>query len=112
MPTIALVSCVKQKLTVPAQARNLYVSTLFREMRRYAEAWYILSTRYGLLSPDQVVSPYELTLGKMTVVERKRWAAAVAEELLRVVPQGAVVLFLARTQSHLQSAHSSLVLCP
>jgi len=99
---------VKQKLTVPAEARDLYISSLFRAMRRYAEThadtWYILSAKFGLLSPHQIVSPYELTLVDMTADERKRWATDVSGELLTLLPPGAGVMFLAgeRYREHLE----------
>ena len=85
MRRIALVSCVKRKLTVPAAARELYISPLFRGLRDYAEvstdAWYILSAKYGLLSPDDVIDPYELTLNRMPKAEREAWARRVEHQI-------------------------------
>ena len=96
---IALVSCVKQKRTSAAPARDLYVSELFRGLRRYgearADAWFILSAEYGLLRPDQVVSPYERTLNTMRRPERLAWAARVQRQLLEVLPPSAHVILLA-----------------
>ena len=78
---IAILSCVKRKRTSAAPARDLYVSDLFRGLRRYAEAradaWYILSAEHGLLHPDQVVAPYERTLNNMRKPERLAWASRV-----------------------------------
>jgi len=96
---IALVSCVKQKRTSAAPARDLYVSELFRGLRRYAEAragaWYILSAEHGLLRLDQVVAPYERTLNTMRKPERLAWAAQVQRQLLDVLPPSAEVILLA-----------------
>ena len=79
--TIALVSCVKQKQSVPAPARDLYTSALFSKARRYAEShagrWFILSAKYGLVAPDQVIDPYEQTLNTMAARERREWARRV-----------------------------------
>ncbi len=56
------------------EAKDLYVSDLFRKARRYVEAkncpWFILSAEYGLVSPEQVIAPYEKTLNHMGVAER------------------------------------------
>src|SRR5690606_13413659 len=56
--TIALVSCVSSKEPHAAPARDLYTSALFRKARAYAErnadAWYILSAKYGLVDPNRV----------------------------------------------------------
>ncbi len=78
MHTIALVSCVKSKKAQASPARDLYTSALFRKMRAYAERnadrWYILSAKYGLVHPDSMIEPYELTLKTMSRAERRNWA--------------------------------------
>ena len=95
---IALVSCVKQKRSSAAPARDLYISELFRGLRWYAEAragaWYILSAEHGLLHPDQVVAPYERTLNTMRKPERLAWASRVQRRLLEVLPASAEVILL------------------
>ena len=99
MPRIALVSCGKSKRGTPAQARELYISPLFRGLREYAEsaadAWYILSAKYGLLAPDAVIEPYEMTLNAMRKPERDAWARRVEQQLTEVIPVGAEVTLLA-----------------
>lgn len=96
---IALVSCVKSKLLEPSPARDLYTSTLFRGLRRYAEQhadrWYILSAEHGLLDPEKVVAPYERTLNNMGKADRLKWAARVQQQLAGVLPPRAEVIFLA-----------------
>ena len=96
---VVLVSCVKKKGKTDAPAKNLYTSQLFRGMRRYAEqsagAWYILSAKYGLLRPDEVVAPYEQTLNAMPKADRLAWAGRVQQALLMLLPAGAEVVILA-----------------
>jgi hypothetical protein len=96
---IALVSCVKTKVAEPMPAKDLYVSPLFRGMRRYAEAtadaWFILSAEHGVLHPDQIVAPYEKTLSKMPATQRRAWADRVVTELddaLQPLPAQLLVL--------------------
>lgn len=66
MARIALVGCSKQKLPHPAPARDLYTSPLFRAARRYAEArcdgWFVVSALHGVVAPDMVVAPYDVTM--------------------------------------------------
>lgn len=97
--TIALVSCVKTKAPEPQKARNLYTSSLFRFSSSYAETitnqWYILSAKYGLVHPDEIIAPYEKTLNKMPAAERKAWAADVLESLKDIVGPGDKIVFLA-----------------
>lgn len=64
--TVCLVGCSKTKLTVPAQAQDLYTSPLFKLGRAWAEThadhWGILSAKFGALSPEQVIEPYDQVL--------------------------------------------------
>jgi hypothetical protein len=82
---IVLVGCVKQKLDRPAEARDLYTSSLFRKERAYAEAagclWFILSAEHGLVSPTTVLDPYDLRLSKTSSDYRQRWGKQVLGQL-------------------------------
>jgi hypothetical protein len=68
--TLCLVGCSKRKLCHPAPANDLYRSTLFRLSRQWAElhadAWAILSARYGVVDPDAVIEPYDTTVADRT----------------------------------------------
>ena len=83
--TIALVSCVKKKKAVRCPAQDLYDSDLFRKMRCYAkqhsDRWFILSAKYGLLSPETEIEPYERTLNTMRVHDRREWADKVYAQM-------------------------------
>lgn len=85
---IGLISCGKEKLTSAAAARDMYQGDLFKKARKYAEAnydaWYILSAKYGLLHPDQVIEPYDVTLNSMKAADRRVWVHKVALKLGRV----------------------------
>jgi hypothetical protein len=39
--------------------------------------WFILSAKHGLLHPDQVIEPYDLTLKAMSRAEQQGWALRV-----------------------------------
>ena len=86
MNTIVLISCVSKKLSHKARARDLYVSPLFRLNLKLAKHFspdeiYILSAKYGLLSLDEEIEPYDITLNKMAANERKKWAKKVVNQL-------------------------------
>lgn len=97
--TICLVSCVSKKEGYATEAKDLYISPWFKKARAYAEQvgsdWFILSARYGLLEPTQVIAPYDETLKLMPLRERKRWADAVLHGLSSKVSRGDTVIFLA-----------------
>ena len=82
---LCLMSCVAAKLPHMAAAKDLYTSPLFVKGRCFVEAqgwpWFILSAKYGLVGPEEEIAPYEKTLNKMSVVERRDWANKVLEAL-------------------------------
>jgi hypothetical protein len=63
---VVLVGCVRTKRAVASAASELFASPLFDGRRRYAVAtglpWYILSAKFGLLAPYDVIGPYDMYL--------------------------------------------------
>ena len=92
-------SCVAKKRTYAAPARDLYTSALFQKARAYAEgtadAWFVLSAKYGLVNPDTVIEPYDVTLNEMGVGERRVWVAKVQQQLELVTRTGDTIVMLA-----------------
>ena len=84
-PDVLLVTCVKTKLAEPAEARDLYVSPLFKKQRDYAERlgapWFILSAEHGLVAPDEWLAPYERYLPDTPASYQKVWGAWVVARL-------------------------------
>lgn len=80
-----LLGCVKTKDSRPRPAKDLYLSTLFRGRRGYAEAsgrpWWIVSAKYGLVDPDQVIAPYDTQIGQRPLADRQALAAQVVARL-------------------------------
>jgi hypothetical protein len=82
---LVLIGCVKSKLDHPAPAKDLYTSALFHKERAYAQSsgkpWFILSAKHGLVSPDEVLEPYDVYLKETTAAYRVLWGATVVEQL-------------------------------
>jgi hypothetical protein len=79
---VVMLSCVKSKRGQRCRAGDMYTSPLFQKMMVYAESLspkriFILSAKYGLISPDELIEPYEQTLKKMKAPERQQWAEKV-----------------------------------
>jgi len=86
---IGLIGCTKAKLNRPAPARELYsASDLFRKAAaycdRYLDGWFVLSAKYGLVEPERVIEPYDVTLNTMSRSECRRWGMQVAQQLRQV----------------------------
>jgi len=73
-------------------ARDLYVSPLFARRRARAEAsgvpWFVVSGRWGLLDPGDVLAPYSFSLAQQSVSYQRAWGRFVAEQLCLASPVG------------------------
>jgi hypothetical protein len=82
---VVLIGCVRTKRTAAAPASELFASPLFEGRRRYAIAsglpWYILSAKFGLLAPDDVIGPYDVYLADQSPGYKKAWGEFVAAQL-------------------------------
>lgn len=94
-----LVACVGQKRTKPALAADLYQSDWFVKARAYVEAvggpWFILSAKYGLVRPDEIIAPYDQTLNTMHAPVRRLWGEKVVQQLATTLPNAAQLVLLA-----------------
>ena len=94
-----LVSCVGKKKSRPAWAEEFYTSSWFLKARADVEStgmpWFVRSAEHGLLSPGQRVSPYEKTLHRMALVDRRLWAQRVLRQLDAAGVVDGRVVFLA-----------------
>lgn len=83
---IVLIQCCSQKNSIRDKAINVYASPLFKYSLGYAKSLspdmiYILSAKYGIITPDTIISDYNMTLNKMSLPDRKRWAYTVLQYL-------------------------------
>jgi hypothetical protein len=82
---IILIGCVRTKLPTPSPAAELFRSPLFAGRRRYATGsgrpWYILSAKYGLLHPTDVIGPYDVYLAEQSSRYRSAWGDFVIARL-------------------------------
>lgn len=96
---VYLVSCVKRKMSCPAEAQKLYTSDWFSKARglvvNTGKPWFILSAKYGLVSSDTLISPYNVTLNKMGIADRRTWADRVKNQMDEMMPKADVVVVLA-----------------
>lgn len=99
MAHIGLISCASKKLSKLAKAKDLYSSPLFAKSRTFVEdncdSWYILSAKYGLISPEETIKPYDDTLKNKTHKERKAWAGLVWSKLDNILKPSDTVTVLA-----------------
>jgi cytoplasmic iron level regulating protein YaaA (DUF328/UPF0246 family) len=82
---IAFIACSKKKSNVRAKAKNIYQGQLFKKALLYCSFFYdqiyILSAKYGLLSLDDIIDPYEETLNTKTEKQKREWADKVKKQM-------------------------------
>jgi len=99
MAKVCFISCVSEKLSHAAPAADLYQSALFQRAKQYAvshsDRWFVLSAEHGLLRPETIIAPYEKTLNKMPVMQRREWGAEVLAALFDILSDGDELTFIA-----------------
>lgn len=82
---VVLIGCVRTKGSSACAAADLYTSPLFGRRRRYALAsglpWFILSAKFGLLAPEDVIGPYDTYLAEQSPAYKKAWGEFVVAQL-------------------------------
>jgi hypothetical protein len=87
---LVLIGCVRTKKPAPTAAAELFDSPLFERRHHYATSsglpWFILSAKFGLLAPDDVIGPYDVYLKEQSPEYRKAWGEFVVAQLGRQLP--------------------------
>jgi hypothetical protein len=87
---VLLVGYVRTKGSAACAAAELFISPLFERRRRYALEsglpWYILSAKFGLLAPDDVIGPYDVYLADQSPGYKKAWGEFVTAQLEQRLP--------------------------
>lgn len=82
---VLLVSCGKRKSNVTCKAKDMYNSCRFQTLKMIAETnnikWHIMSAKYGLLSPNEIIDPYDLCITDCSSEYKKQWAAKMLKTL-------------------------------
>ncbi|AXV10187.1 hypothetical protein DVS28_b0447 (plasmid) [Euzebya pacifica] len=68
------------------------MSPLFTGRRAWAErhcdTWYVVSALHGLIHPNDIISPYDVTLIGASAAEKRRWASRVLGQFRDRHPSG------------------------
>lgn len=87
---VGVVSCGSAKLQEAAPARDLYCGRFFRVCSRFVEQrsdlWIILSAKHGVLDPDKIIDPYDLSLRKMTNDRYRFWQLETRRQIEDLFP--------------------------
>ena len=108
---IVIVGCSGSKAEGASRAVELFTGTAFRKARdlatRSGKPWYVISAKFGLLSPDEVILPYDVYQPKQSQRYRTAWGHWVVAQLgERHRLQGAVI------EAHAGSAYCEPLVGP
>lgn len=117
---VYLVSCGKRKSEVTCRAQDMYNSERFQLSReriiQIGCPWYIISAKYGLLSPDEVITPYDLSISSLNCDEKEEWNRRLITSL-KEFPEGTLFVIWADAEYStilkriLESCHLQFI-CP
>jgi hypothetical protein len=84
---VAIITCGSDKQYKKCPAKEMYIGSLFVASRKYVESVYgnnycILSAKYHLLHPDDIIEPYDMFLGKFKKEEKQEWWRITSNMLL------------------------------
>ncbi|HET7580020.1 MAG TPA: hypothetical protein VFK33_12135 [Bacillales bacterium] len=78
---IGLLATARKKRSYPAPVVEFYTSPLFRKSVQYAfqnyDRIYFYNAKDGLLQPEQIMEPYDVSIKTFTLEEKKEWAQGV-----------------------------------
>lgn len=86
--SIGLLATARTKAIEAAPVKDFYKSPLFIKTVAYAEKvynrYYFYNAKDGLLFPDQVMAPYNVSIKTFTEKEKREWAGHVVSALRRL----------------------------
>ena len=81
-----LIGCGKRKSSGPCRADAMYRGSLFLKRLEYAKRsgwpYFIVSAKYGLIPPNIVIAPYDLTITELEPLELSAWSLGVAQAVV------------------------------
>ena len=88
---VAVINCGSAKQHKKCKAQDLYIGSLFLASQEFCKSKYdqycILSAKYHVLLPDDIVEPYDMFLTKFSKKDKEEWSRITAEQLLTKFPE-------------------------
>jgi hypothetical protein len=76
---VAIIPCTNQKSDTPGPAREVWIGGHFQLVLAHAEIFYdrvyVMSYKYGLITPEQHIEPYDIDIRTAGAGDKLRWWA-------------------------------------
>ena len=90
---VAIIPCTNQKSDIPGPAREVWIGAHFQLVLAHAEIFYdriyVMSYKYGLITPEYHIEPYDIDIRTANAGDKLRWWAKMKghiAELARTEP--------------------------
>lgn len=97
-----IIGCSDKKATTARPAGEMYLSERFLAAKRiaqsYASTWLILSAKYGILSKDQIVEPYDVSLDSLCDEHYRSWVSQCSKQIINKTSPRDHVIFIGDNQ--------------
>ncbi|WP_070120569.1 DUF6884 domain-containing protein [Bacillus marinisedimentorum] len=98
MKRVGLLATARKKQNRPAPVHSFYTSTLFQKSIAYAAQYYdtlyFYNAKDGLLFPDTIMQPYDVSIRSLSSGQKLEWADRIVKQLSRHEPAGECSVFL------------------
>lgn len=95
---IGLLATARKKALTPSSAIELYISPLFVKSVQYAQThyddFYFYSAKEGLLTKDQYIEPYNVSIKNFSTSKKREWAHQVITALEQHVQPSQCKIFI------------------
>jgi hypothetical protein len=95
---IGLLATARKKATHPSAAIELYISPLFVKSVQYAQNnyddFFFYSAKEGLVTKDQYIEPYNVSIKNFSTSEKREWARKVITDLEHHVKPSQCVIYI------------------
>lgn len=85
LKTVAIIPCMNQKSDEPGPAREVWVGHHFQATLMHVEEFYdqvfIISFKYGLITPDTIIEPYDINIHFEPWDVRVKWKRMVIQQV-------------------------------
>lgn len=88
MLKVAIIPCTNQKTKIGGKARDVWSGAHFQLTLAHAERYYdevvVLSYKYGLISPDFEIEPYDINIKDSSAREKLEWWWSIRPQIAEI----------------------------
>tara|TARA_R100000152_G_C6779379_1_gene210950 strand:+ start:867 stop:1280 length:414 start_codon:yes stop_codon:yes gene_type:complete len=96
---IGIIGCGSKKQIKKCRAEDMYLGSFFKMstsiVKKTTERYFILSAKYGVLNPSDIIEPYELKITDLKTEQYRRWIFQNSKRLQQLINKNETIYSLA-----------------